>query len=168
MDCRSTVEELISGGNLEVGYGLIDSQNFPPIMGRERKRFLQYKEIHLINNGPIDTDRAIENLKQITLRPADIFDLLTLNRTYPASPGVKKVYSLSGMSIIALGSLLAVKGKEGLQLAPILNCGEDRKNPLDTRRYIHLNDTEYYDEREKKVKKFDDWWPDYWFAAVLL
>ena len=172
-DYRATVEEMIEGGNLQTGawHECFNSQIFPPKMPKERKeRYLQYKEITLTStNESIGTDGALELIEKMELRPADIFDLLTLNRTYPASPGIKKFYSLSGMSIIALGSLLPDKNKKMLQLAPVLFCRENKENPLDSlRRLIYLNQVEFYDTIKKKVKKSGDWWSKgTWFAATL-
>ncbi|MEK9168313.1 MAG: hypothetical protein AAB698_00740 [Patescibacteria group bacterium] len=163
MNYKNTCEELIEGGNLDMGYGgeegLINSKNFPPIVGKDNVRFLQEKDIYVINfSKAMETDEVITELKKLEYQPADIFELLTLNRTYPASIGIKKCFSLNGTHIIALGSLLEFPENKNLYLAPILSCEEGEDNMK--RRTIHLNLTEYFDEFEKKVKKFNDWWPE--------
>jgi len=177
MNYKATVEELIGGGNLGVGWGekMLNSKNFPAIMPKERDvRYLQEKSIYLINFGKATgTDKAMEDLREIHLisgmglKPAGIFDVLALNRTYPASPGMKKEYSLGGLAIVALGSLLKREGADSFW-APVLTCDDEFENPFERRRTIHLNSTEYFDERRGKIVKFDDFWPKHCsFAAVL-
>lgn len=166
MDYRTTVEELISGGNVNVMVtperaNLLTS--IPPIMSRDRERFLQETSITIMGfNKKIGTRSVIEKIKAMRLRPADIFHLLTLNRTYPASPGIKKEYALQGMHIVALGTLLPNKHDkrllQGVNLTPILECEDSPRDPL-KRRELRLNLTEYVCDWDGRVEKSDDWWP---------
>jgi len=170
MDYRATVEELIGGGNLAMGWGeeMLISKNFPPIMPKERKLyFLQEKSIFAVTLGePTNTDKILQNLGAENLMPGNIFDILTLNRTYPASPGIKQKYSLGGLSIVALGSLLK-RDEANAYLAPVLECEDRRESPFG-KRTIHLNSTEFFDKHKGEVTKMDDWWPEHIsFAAVL-
>lgn len=177
MNYRATVEELIESGNLKIGWGgnMLDSQNFPPIMPKSKdSRYLQEKSIYVINFGEAtSTDKVKEDLKRVqpirgmNLKPADIFEVLTLNRTYPASPGIKQEYSLAGLSIVALNILLAKMGETGVYLAPVLICDDEFKNPFEKSRIISLNSTEFFDVHTREVKKIKDWWPGRCsFAAV--
>lgn len=175
MDYRTTVEELIAGGNIavQVPDELIDkvsSKGFPPHMKKNAVRFLQEKTLSVISFGEkIGTDEGISRIKSMGMRPADIVELLALNRTYPESPGIKKAYMLHG-SIVALGSLLprmhnGIRVK-GVFLAPLLSCGDSERRLLIKRRDLRLNLTEYVDH-DGSAKKYDDWWPVITqFAAV--
>ena len=68
MNYKNTCEELIEGGNLDMGYGgeegLINSKNFPPILRKDNVRFLQEKDIYVINfSKAMETDEVITELK---------------------------------------------------------------------------------------------------------
>lgn len=168
MDYRATIEELISGGNIEVSVqselvSLLTSESIPPIMSKSRKnRFLQEVSISIVSFAEkIGTEAATRKMKEMGLCPADIFNLLTLNRTYPASPGIKSEYALYG-SIVSLGTILPKRynGKilEGVGLAPILSCEDGPRDPL-KRRELSLNLTEYVNDLDGLVRKYEDWWP---------
>lgn len=177
MDYRTTIEELIAGGNIEVKVSeelinQVSSKGFPPHMKKNAVRFLQEKTVSVISfEKNISTDEAVSRIEDEGLRPADIFELLTLNRTYPESPGIKKAYVLRG-GIVALGSLLS-KMHNGTRvkdafLAPLLCCGDSEHRFPMKRRDLRLNLTEYVDDFNGSVKKCDDWWPIITqFAAVL-
>lgn len=170
MDYRATIEELISGGNIEVSVqpelvSLLTSESIPPIMSKSRKnRFLQEVSISVVSFAEkIGTEAVIRKMKEMGLCPADVFNLLTLNRTYPASPGIKSEYALHG-GIVSLGTILPKRynGKilEGVGLAPILLCEDSPRGPLPLRRReLILNLTENVDDLNGLVKECEDWWP---------
>lgn len=168
MDYRATIEELITGGNIDIMVrpeliSTFTSSNIPPIMRKSSNRFSQEVPISLISfMKPVGTEEAFREIKKLGLIPADIFDLLTLNKTYPASPGIKKAYSLQNSSIISLGTLFPYKhdGKPVVKakLAPILACEETDRDPL-RRRHLRLNLTKFIDDITGLVKETDDWWP---------
>ncbi|MEK7493672.1 MAG: hypothetical protein AAB630_00795 [Patescibacteria group bacterium] len=178
MNYRATVEELIVGGNIAVHVSdelinKVSSEGFTPRMKKNiTVRFLQEKTVSVISFGEnIGTDEGVSRIKSMGMRPADIFELLTLNRTYPASPGIRKEYMLLG-SIVALGSLLPKMHKgvrvKGAFLAPLLSCEDSKKRFPMERRNLRLNLTEYVDDFNGSMKKCDDWWPVITqFAAVL-
>lgn len=169
-DYRATVEELISGGNIEilVHENLIKnftSSRVPPVMNKdEKKHYLQEKQIYIISfSKNISTNDAIQKGGEQDLVPADIFDLLALNNTYPQSPGIKKEYALPE-GIIALGTLFPKEhnGKivKGAYLAPLLLSKKCCNNcSLTRRRVALLNLTVYVDDLSGCIKESSGWWP---------
>lgn len=181
MDYRCTVEELISGGNVKVLVSpeseyLLTSASIPSIMSKnEQVRFLQEIPITIVSFAKkVTTKTVIKEAKKAGLRPANIFELLALNRTYPASPGIKKSYALH-RGVVSLGTLLpkkhkgkTIKFRGANLLAPLLCCEEGPRDPL-RRRELRLNLTEFVDDIDGSVRESDEWWPvNTQFACTLI